>query len=234
MIREANVAGVLFVGRIYPRMLCDIRDSGVAVAAIDHTPRIKGVASIQIDNRGGGALAARHFLELGHRRFAFVGCPSQGGSIVDRGEAFFEHLEAHGVRPEEREELALEALNFRESLERSQELFRRNRDVTAIFCANDEIAAGVLRAAREGRRSVPGDVSVIGFDDIIMSNYTDPPLTTMSADKQEMGRRATTRLIDLVEGVRTDTDEDVLPVALVERSSTGPPRKRRKRAPSTV
>jgi DNA-binding LacI/PurR family transcriptional regulator len=223
MIREANVAGVLFVGRIYPRMVCDIRDSGVAVVAIDHLPRIKGVASIQIDNRGGGELAARHLLGLGHRRFAFVGCPNRGGSISERGEAFLAHLEEQGIPPEHREEVACEFLTFQEAHARSRELFRRNRDVTAIFCANDEIAAGVLRAAREEGRAVPGEVSVVGFDDIIMSNYTDPPLTTISTDKAQMGRHSTVRLIELVEGARTDTQEDVVPVSLVERSSTAAP-----------
>jgi DNA-binding LacI/PurR family transcriptional regulator len=240
MIREANVAGVLFVGRIYPRMLTDICDSGVAVAAIDHTPRVKGVASIQIDNRGGGELAARHLLELGHQRFAFVGCPARGGSISDRSEGFLAHLEAQGIPPEDREEVACELLTFHEARAQSRDLFRRNKEVTAVFCANDEIAAGVLRAAREMGRSVPADVSVVGFDDIIMSNYTDPPLTTISTDKEQMGRRSTVRLIELVEGTRTDTLEDVVPVSLVERSSTAPPpapapapRRKTRKAPAT-
>jgi LacI family transcriptional regulator len=225
MIREANVAGVLFVGRIYPRMLCDIRDSGVAVVAIDHSPRIKGVASVQIDNRGGGELAARHLLDLGHERFAFMGCVKRVGSIAERSEGFVAVLEERGIsRPEHREVVVCDTFTFQEGYGRSRELFARNEGVTAVFCANDEVAAGVLRAARERGRSVPHDVSVIGFDDIIMSNYTDPPLTTISTGKEQMGRQATMRLLDLVEGRRADTDEDVVPVALVLRKSTAPPR----------
>jgi LacI family transcriptional regulator len=225
MIREANVAGVLFVGRIYPRMLLDIRDSGVAVVAIDHTPRINGVASIQIDNLGGGRLAAQHLVGLGHKRFAFVGCAAaRGASVVDRSVGFLEYLRERGVRPEDREEVACDALDFYEGRARSRELFQRNPEVTAVFCANDEVATGVLSAAREEGRSVPRDVSVVGFDDIIMANYTDPPLTTISTDKEQMGRLSTVRLIELVEGTRADMSEDVMPVKLVERSSTAPPR----------
>ncbi len=224
MIREANVAGVLFVGHIYPRMLCDIRDSGVSVVAIDHTPRIKGVASIQIDNHGGGEIAARHLLGLGHERFAFVGGAMRVGSIAERSEGFFQHLEQQGItRPSDRELVLCDTLSFHEASDRSRELFKRNKTVTAIFCANDEVAAGTLKAAHELGLSVPGDVSVVGFDDIIMSNYTEPPLTTISTDKEQMGRHSTVRLIDLVEGRRTDSDEDTVPVALVPRKSTAAP-----------
>jgi DNA-binding LacI/PurR family transcriptional regulator len=225
MIREANVAGVIFVGRIYPRMLCDTRDSGVAVVAIDHSPRIKGVASVQIDNRRGGELAAQHLIDLGHEQFAFVGCVTRVGSIAERSEGFVRVLEEHGVtRASHKEVILCDTFTFHEGRKRSLELFARNKGVTAIFCANDEVAAGVLRAAREVGLSVPGDVSVVGFDDIIMSNYTDPPLTTISTGKEQMGRQATARLLDLVEGRRTDTHEDLVPVELVVRSSTAAPR----------
>ena len=190
------------------------------MVAVDHTPRIKDVASIQIDDTSrGGRLAAQHLVALGHKRFAFVGCPARGGSILEpeaRASSTTSWSKGSGRRSAKK--VVCDALDFFEGHARSLELFRHNRDVTAIFCANDEVAAGVLRAAREEGRSVPRDVSVVGFDDIIMSNYTDPPLTTISTDKVQMGRRATTRLIEFVEGTRTDTSEDVMPVDLVERS----------------
>src|ERR1700690_2823596 len=184
-IREANVAGVLFVGRIEPRILCDIQDSGIAVVAIDHHPRIENVASVQIDNRGGGELAAPH-----------PAAPRPQG------------LEQEGiVRATQKEAIRCDALTFDEGRRRARELLARTKRVTGIFCANDDVAAGVLRAVRESGRSVPMDVSVVGFDDIIMANYTDPPLTTIGVDKEQMGKLATARLVDLVEGRRSDTRE---------------------------
>jgi LacI family transcriptional regulator len=226
VIREANVAGVLFVGHIYPRMLCDILNTGVAVVAIDHHPRIKNVASIQIDNRGGGELAAKHLVGLGHQQFAFVGRVRPLQSIVQRSDGFLRALARQGiVRAAQKEVVPCDTLTFDEGYERSRVLFEKNKRVTAIFCANDEVAAGVLRAVRELGRAVPRDVSVVGFDDIIMANYTDPPLTTISVGKEQMGRRAAARLLDLVEGRRSDTREDVVPVELIVRSSTAPPPK---------
>ncbi len=224
-IREANVAGVLFVGRIYPRLLCDIRDSGVALVAIDHHPRIKNVASVQIDNRGGGELAARHLVGLGHRQLAFVGFVAGLASAVQRSEGFLRGLEQEGIsRAAQQEIVRCDAVTFDEGRRRGGELFARNTRVTGIVCANDDVATGVLRAAHEAGRSVPRDVSVVGFDDIIMANYTDPPLTTVGVDKERMGKLATARLVDLVEGRRSDTREDVVPVDLVVRSSTAVPR----------
>jgi DNA-binding LacI/PurR family transcriptional regulator len=222
VIREANVAGVIFVGRVNVPMVCDIRDAGIAVVAIDHHPRVKKVASIQIDNAGGGELAARHLAGMGHTHFAFVGYVKEITSIVQRSEGFLRALDDSGfLRPDQREVVPCDALTFDEGHRGTRELLRHSKETTGLFCANDEVAAGVLRAARELGRSVPRDLSVVGFDDIIMSNYTDPPLTTVSVSKEQMGRRATARLLDIVEGKRTDTKEDLVPVELVVRSSTG-------------
>src|ERR1700690_1840547 len=207
-IREANVAGVLFVGRIEPRILCDIQDSGIAVVAIDHHPRIENVASVQIDNRGGGELAARHLAALGHQQLAFIGLVPEIASAVQRSEGFLQGLEQEGiVRATQKEAIRCDALTFDEGRGRARELLARTKRVTGIFCANDDVAAGVLRAVRESGRSVPMDVSVVGFDDIIMANYTDPPLTTIGVGKEQMGKLATARLVDLVEGRRSDTRE---------------------------
>jgi LacI family transcriptional regulator len=225
LIREANVAGMLFVGRVNRAVLRDVQQLGIAVVAIDHQPRVKKIASIQIDNIGGGELVARHFLDLGHESLAFVGHVKGISSIVLRSEGFsrwFNHWgPAHGNRVDV---VACDELTFAEGHRRSRELLERNRDVTAIFCANDEIAAGVLKAAHGLGRDIPGNLSVVGFDDIIMANYTDPPLTTVNVGKEQMGRSAVTRLLDMIEGRRSDTGEDLVPAELVVRSSTAPPR----------
>jgi DNA-binding LacI/PurR family transcriptional regulator len=85
------------------------------------------------------------------------------------------------------------------------------------------MAAGALRAAHEAGFDVPGDLSVVGFDDIVMSNYTDPPLTTVGVVKEHMGRRAMSRLIELVEGVDNRVKVELAPVKLVVRGSTARP-----------
>ena len=85
------------------------------------------------------------------------------------------------------------------------------------------MAAGALRAAHEAGLKVPRDLSVIGFDDIVLSNYTDPPLTTIGVVKEHMGQRAVARLIELVEGVDRTVKVELAPVKLVVRGSTAGP-----------
>ena len=219
IVREANVVGVLFVGRVDPTMAHDIRALGISVVGVDHPPSPE-VPSIQIDNRGGGELAARHLLDLGHTSLAFVGRVERCWSIVERCDAFVASL----GRTVDKHVVSCASLTFHEGYVRSRELLMTNDHVTAVSCANDEVAAGVLRAVHELGRAVPGDVSVVGFDDIIMSNYTDPPLTTVGVAKERMGRRAAGRLLEIIEGAGGEANEEVVPVQMVIRSSTAAPR----------
>jgi LacI family transcriptional regulator len=224
VIREANVAGVLFVSRIVPRMLRDILESGIPVVAVDNYPAMRGISSIQIDNRGGGERAARYLAELGHRHLAFVGSVVERPSIVLRCDGFARALEKGGLPfSRERDIVPADTLTFDEGYGRSRELLRKNKKVTALFCANDEIAAGAIRAARELGRSIPADLSIVGFDNIIMGNYTDPPLTTIAVDKEQMGRRAAARLIEMLDGKSSDPVEEAVAAELVVRGSAGPP-----------
>lgn len=226
IIREANVVGVLFVGRIDRALAEDIGKMGIAVVGVDCGQRIEGVTLIQIDNRGGGELVAAHLVGLGHEHAAFVGLVPGVSSIAERCEAFVRGMS--GTRRSRRtvKIVACDALAFQQGYDRTIRLLRENPEITAIFCANDEVAAGVLRAAREVGRVIPGDLSVVGFDDIIMAHYTDPPLTTVSVPKEQLGRRGTARLIDAVDGPPGSAREEVVPVSLAVRQSTAPPKRR--------
>jgi LacI family transcriptional regulator len=224
IIREANVAGVLFVSRIYPRMLHDIQETGIPVVAIDPYPSVKDVTSIQIDNYEGGKLAADHLVGLGHQHVACLGKVSDRPSIVQRAEGFARAITRHRLPFSRKEDIiACDAPNFQDGYTQGNELLRRKRKLTAIFCATDLMAAGLLRAAHEQGRSVPGDLSVVGFDDITMGNYTSPPLTTLCVPKQQMGRRGAVRLLELIERRTRKTSKEVVPVELLIRSSTSAP-----------
>jgi LacI family repressor for deo operon, udp, cdd, tsx, nupC, and nupG len=119
-----------------------------------------------------------------------------------------------------------DGLNYYAAHRSATALFAKKHPTTGIFCANDEMAAGVLRAAHEAGVEVPRDLSVIGFDDIVLSNYTNPPLTTVGVVKEHMGRRAMARLIELVEGVDRTVKVELAPVRLIVRGSTAAPRAR--------
>ena len=100
-----------------------------------------------------------------------------------------------------------------------------------MFCVNDEMAAGAIRAAHELGYKVPRGLSVVGFDDIDMAKYLDPPLTTIGVDKLELGRRAMSQLIDQIEGRAPGVVEERVGVALVVRGSTGRVNRRKAKRP---
>lgn len=226
VVREGNAEGIIFVQRLSPAMVADIQSRGVPVVAIDHYPVTPGIGSLQLDNRRGGALAAEHLLELGHQRIAMVLGAETRPSIMERAEGFFSALASRGLElPRKTAGVHSKNFSFHGGYQAAlSALSKRNRP-TALFCANDEMAAGVLRAAREAGVRVPDQLSVVGFDDIAMSDYTDPPLTTIGGNKERLGSRAVARLLDLVERKSAPEFREDVGVDLVLRRSTAPPTK---------
>jgi LacI family transcriptional regulator len=220
VIREKNVEGVLFVRHTYPKMIRDIQSLRIPIVAVDNFPRIKSIDSMQIDNKKGGQLAADYLIELGHKQLAYLGPEHPAPSVGERLLGFRQGLEKHDRKWRAQNFIAAKALTFEAAYEAARPVLAKNRQLSAIFCANDEMAAGVLRAARECGRSLPDELSVIGFDDITMANYLDPPLTTIGVVKEHMGRRAMSRLLDLVEGDDGKVKTELAPVTLVVRAST--------------
>jgi LacI family repressor for deo operon, udp, cdd, tsx, nupC, and nupG len=223
VLREKNAAGALCISFVSPKMLADIQSNGVPVLAIDEYPRVPEVNSLQIDGQAGTKLAASHLLELGHRRIAFMHGSKDRPSIQHRAAGFRLALQEAGHTVTARHMIDCGDLLFWSGYERGKALLSEKTRPTGLVCANDEVAAGVLRAAHELSLSVPRDLSIVGFDNITMASYTDPPLTTVSVDKEAMGRRAVERLIALIETKSDDVQHEFMPVHLVERASTAAP-----------
>ncbi len=224
-VREKNTDGVILVGRVEPRMVSDLLDKRIPVVLLDNYPHIEGVNTVHIDNKRGGALAAEHLTRLGHRNLAMLtaGGKDKRPSIREREEGFVLGLEDAGLRPTNYSIVDCENLSFTAAYEHSVEMIKKARKPLAVFTVNDEMAAGVIRAAIEAGRSVPGDLSVMGFDNIIMSNYTLIPLTTISVAKEHMGRVAAERIIEMVESKDKLVKCELAPVELIVRASTGKP-----------
>jgi DNA-binding LacI/PurR family transcriptional regulator len=142
-------------------------------------------------------------------------------SIVQRFEGFRAAIERHGLDfDEERHVFGCDELSYASAHEKAKDVLRRHKGISAIFCSNDEAAAGVLRAAYDVGRRVPDTLSVVGYDDINMSQFTIPPLTTIHVDKGLLGRRAVHHVIELIEERATSPVTEVIPVKLVAREST--------------
>ncbi|BCJ48879.1 LacI family transcriptional regulator [Actinoplanes sp. NBRC 14428] len=195
--------------------------AGLYCVAVGGAGDPDAVPTVRIDNAAGSRAATRHLLELGHRTVHHVGGPHDWPEAQERVQGWRDTLYEAGapVPP-----VGFGSWNAEWGHRQGQEL-ARDPGVTAIFCANDRIALGVLRALHEAGRRVPEEVSVVGFDDMPDSGYFLPPLTTVRQDFAEMGRRSLTLLLEHMAG-----GEDAGPPAhivvspeLVVRGSTAPP-----------
>ncbi|GAA3504815.1 LacI family DNA-binding transcriptional regulator [Streptomyces prasinosporus] len=181
-----------------------------------------GVVYVDSDNRGGARDAVRHLLGLGRSRIAHITGALDQTSAVDRLDGFRDVMVDADPR------LVVEGDFTPAAGERAmRELLGRCPDLDAVFAANDLTAAGALRVLREHGRRVPDDVAVVGFDDMLpIAEQTDPPLTTVRQDIEEMGRlmvRLLLRGLDPAaaapENVGGTPSSVILPTTLVRRAS---------------
>ncbi len=175
--------------------------------------------SVDIDNRAGARAAVGHLIELGHRRIACItNAPLAYTAAADRLAGYRDALEAAEVPFDAAlvAEGAFDAASGRAAMTR---LLALAEQVTAVFVASDVVAFGALRALREAGRRVPGDVSVVGFDDIPLARHFDPPLTTIRLPANALGAAAGRALVDRLAG-RPSSERTLLPTELIVREST--------------
>ncbi|MGW1032447.1 LacI family DNA-binding transcriptional regulator [Streptomyces antibioticus] len=172
---------------------------------------------VDSDNRGGARAAVRHLAGLGRTRIAHITGPLDQTSAADRLQGF------RDVRGDADPHLVAESDFTPGGGERAmRELLARRPDLDAVFAANDLAASGALRVLREQGRRVPEDVAVVGFDDMLpVAEGTDPPLTTVRQDIEEMGRIMARLLLRRLDPNATDEPPAglVLPTTLVRRAS---------------
>jgi DNA-binding LacI/PurR family transcriptional regulator len=178
--------------------------------------------AVTIDNQAGAARATQYLLDLGHQTVHNLAGPASWLDSQERITGWRRALVAAGAPVPE---LVHGDWSARSGFEMGHRLAALP-EVTAVLCANDQMALGLLRALAEHGRSVPGDVSVVGFDDIPEAAYFTPPLTTVRQDFGELGRRAMHLLMDRVAG--TSLFVPAMPIIpdLVVRASAAPPKRR--------
>jgi DNA-binding LacI/PurR family transcriptional regulator len=187
----------------------------LAVVAVEAGPE-RGVPVVAVDQVAGAAEATRHLLELGHRTVWHVAGPEDWLEAQQRIAGWRDVLQAAAV---ELPPIQIGDWSPRSGYEIGQKL-ALDRHVTGVFVANDQMALGLLRAMHEAGRAVPGEVSVVGFDDVPEAAYFTPPLTTVRQDFMEVGRQGFHLLVqEINDGARSSRRLSV-PPDLVIREST--------------
>jgi len=184
-------------------------------------PRAR-VTSVGSTNFAGGLAATQHLLSLGHRRIGYIGGPPAAACNQARMHGYRAAMEAAGVRVP-KTYVRHGHFRYEDGVEHGSALLDLRQAPTSVFAGNDEIAAGVIEAARARGLRVPEDLSVVGFDDTHVARLASPQLTTVRQPLREMGSVALRTAIRLAAGERLESHHVELATTLVVRASTAPP-----------
>ena len=194
--------------------------AGVPLVAVE-AGRPNSVPLVAVDQFAGAVSATRLLLDLGHRTVSHLAGPRDFLEAQQRLDGWRATLEAAGA---EVPPVLVGDWSPRSGYRIGQQL-AEDPDVTAVFVANDQMALGVLRAMHERGREIPGELSVVGFDDIPEAQYFTPPLTTVRQDFSEMGRSSLRLLLELMQDTGQPPQRLTIAPELVVRRSTAPPPK---------
>ncbi len=208
--------------RDYP-VLDRLEAAGVPLVLINRSSDRPMVSSVTGDDHAGIGLAVRHLVQLGHRRIAHVAGSQAVSTGLSRYQAFVSWLQSEGVDFDP--DLVVRADWFQEDpgAQAFRELLDRGADFSAVVAANDLIALGCYDVAVERGLTVPGDFSVVGYNDIPFSDKFNPPLTTVRIPLYQIGLRAAQLLLDIIEGREAEPVSMRLAPSLVVRASTAAP-----------
>jgi LacI family transcriptional regulator len=170
----------------------------------------------------GGQMATEHLLQLGHRRIACIGGPSDLSPSAQRIQGWRNALAAAGLTNEASDLLWHSDFTSQGGFTAMQAILQSPQPPSAVFVCNDLMGIGALSAAHEAGVRVPQDLSVVGFDDIELARFTSPPLSTIVQPKQRIGVLAVDMLLERIQGGRLDAKQVLLQPTLTVRASTAP------------
>lgn len=222
-LRSKRVDGVIMIPSESPEeILKPLQHAHIPTVVLEH--ELTNTHCVAIDDWQGGLLATQHLLSLGHRRIGMIRRKPTSALSHLRYVAFQDMLQAANISLDP--QLVIESEAGQASGYASmQKLLALPNPPTAVFAHNDVLAMGAIRAIYQAGLTVPHDISIVGYDDIIHSAYLSPPLSTIKFPIAEMGHVAGKTILDLIKnGNSFSPKTTTLPVELIVRASTAPPR----------
>ncbi len=224
LLYQQRAAGFTVVspGQITPH-LQQLLDDGYCIVVVDRALSSLETDSVVSDNYGGARQAVEHLLALGHSRIGFVVSNLEHETIQGRWAGAKDAMHCAGIEVDpdlvytDGDELP------GSGYEGAEFIFQHKKPPTAIFAFNDLMALGVLRYAQRHQIEVPKELSVVGFDDMMLASYSTPSLTTILQPKYELGQKAAKILLRRIRGDDSPVIQMTLPTKLVVRESTAPP-----------
>lgn len=234
LILERRAEGVIVLASWVfeeTNLLADVRKNNVPILIVGRDLTARGISSILVDNTAGGAMAARHLYELGHRQIAAIRGPQEMCDSQPRWEGIQRVAEETGLKLEpellfELPGLADPASGFEGGVRIAKQMLASGRPFTAVLAFDDLTALGVVRGLMEAGLRIPQDCSVMGFDDVLPAAVATPAITTIRQPLREMGLMAAERVLQAIganAGGNPDARLYMSRPELVERMSTAAP-----------
>ena len=220
LVQENHVDGIILSGpRLEEAEFIRLHRDGLPVMLMGQLPE-SNLPFVDIDAVNGAALAVKHLIERGHRRIGMITNASlEYSSAQQRRMGYQNALKEAGIEPDEslvREGAYTPASGFK-AMEKLLQVFPRP---TAVFIASDVVCLGAIRAIKRAGLRIPQDIAVVGFDDIPLADFYEPPLTTVHIPAYGLGWAAGDRLVRLVQGETLDQEGTLLESELIIRNSS--------------
>lgn len=228
LVQQGQADGIILLGASIPFERNPLRKK----PAPDWPPMVIGceffddfiLPTVRIDNIMAATDATDHLLELGHRRIAYINGPKDSPLCKYRFQGYKRSLRKAKIKYDAAL-IGQGDYSLYSGVEAMKHLLALDHPPTAVFAANDEMAIGAIKIAKEAGLKVPRDLSVVGFDDIRFAEFTDPALTTIHQPRIAIGEKVMDIMCKLLEGEKLPNYEIVLPHELIVRMSTCSPQK---------
>jgi DNA-binding LacI/PurR family transcriptional regulator len=227
LLLQQQVSGVVFAGGLYAQAdashahYARLVERSIPVVLVNAAVASLGFPRVSCDDSLAAEQAMGHLMSLGHTQIGLVVGPPDHVPSQRKVAAAHRMAERHGLELDE-DRIAHAIFSLEGGQAATSDLL--GKGVTGIVCASDPLALGAIRAARRAGLSVPGDLSVVGYDDSIFMSCIEPPLTTIRQPIEAMGRAAVDRLVAQMDGDQVGPDELLFAPELVVRASTAQPR----------
>src|SRR5579872_348930 len=216
-----GVAGIIFApssneAGIYWELIA----AGISLVAISRIPRKWQIDTVSVANREGSRIATAHLIGLGHRRIALISGPAHISTAQERLLGYKQALAAADIQPERE---LIRFADFRQGggYHAMMELLDQRDPPTAVFAGSNLMTLGALQAIHERKLRIPGDIAMVGFDDLPWAVSLNPPLTAVAQPAYEVGRSAARLLLDRLRDPNRPPRNVVLETSLIVRSSCG-------------
>lgn len=226
--RIEGIIGVANSSLLGTELFATLKSHPIPVVLIGRDMRGTGISSVTIDNEAGARLAIEHLYALGHRRIAFIRGPSDIVDSQQRWNGIAAFAAQVGLKLDPRLSVRMKppGTSYEAGHLAASQLLGRGRKFTALATFDDSTAFGAIRALAEAGRTIPAGCSIVGFDDVTVASYMNPPLTTVRQPMEALGSRAVEIFLELAESFFAKETipamHDKIDAKLIVRASTAP------------